>query len=143
MGNLVSRVAKLIETKMDGELIFNPKFQDRSVITKIEETQKKYHESITQFKLHEALTYVWQLFDFANGYLDEKKPWAQIDPEHLLNTLTNVADIIRSGTKLIEPFLPETAAKIYQRFGFTTNTTMLEGYTIRVIKSESLFPRLK
>lgn len=144
LGNLVSRVAKLIETRMDGELIFNPKFRDQAVAARIEETQKNCREAITQFKLHEALTHVWQLLGFANGYLDEKKPWAEDNPEHLLKTLTNTADIILNAAKLIEPFLPETAGKISASFGWDLSQGLfgLDQEKLIIKKGGGLFPRI-
>lgn len=142
LGNLISRVAKLIETKLNGELIFNPKFRDTNVTQKVNETKNKYQESIAQFKLHESLASVWELLTFANGYLDDKKPWAESNPEHLLKTLTNVIEIIFNGTKLIEPFLPETASKICQQFGFKTSDTRTDSHTMKVTEIKPLFPRI-
>lgn len=148
LGNLVSRVAKLIETKLEGELNFDNKFLDKEVNQKITTTGEAYRKSIEEFKLHEALTHIWGLFTFANAYIDENKPWADIarHPEHFLQTLTSVIAVIINGAKLLEPFLPETTEKICGTFGFKLfagDINKLGGQKFVVTKTESLFPRLK
>jgi methionyl-tRNA synthetase len=140
LGNLVSRVAKLIETKMEGELVFELKFLDKEAAEKIEEITDKWHRSITSFKLHEALASVWELLTFANQYIDEKKPWASdAAPEHILETLTTAVEIIFASTRLFEPFLPETAEKIYKTFGRTKES---KDNKFAIGKTEPLFPRI-
>ena len=103
LGNLVSRVAKLKESLADSQLPI-----DDSVQKKIEATKTSYHAAIQQFKLHEALGHLWELFTFANVYINEKKPWATGDAQAVAST----AHLIQEGAKLLEPFLPGTAEKI-------------------------------
>ncbi len=145
LGNLVSRVAKLIETKLEGELNFDNKFFDKDVAAKIKTTAGEYRRAIDEFKLHEALTHIFNLFTFANAYIDEKKPWADVaeHPEHFLETLTSLVGLIISGTKLLEPFLPETAQKIFEIFEFNPKIKELNGYKFKVNDTKPLFPRLK
>ena len=104
LGNLVSRVAKLSETLLRGS---TPQL-DSAVLEQIEKTKKEYHESIKKFKLHEALAHLWELFTFANVYINEKAPWKTGDAGAVAST----AHLIQEGAKLLEPFLPETAQKI-------------------------------
>lgn len=101
LGNLVSRVAKLSETLSSKEI-------DPAVTNQIETTTKKYHEAIKEFRLHEALGHLWELFTFANVYINEKAPWKTGDA----NAVASTAYLIQEGAKLLEPFLPETAEKI-------------------------------
>ena len=145
LGNLVSRVAKLIETKLESELNFDEKFFDKKVRQKITKTEQKYREAVENFKLHEALTHIWELFTFANAYIDEKKPWVDITdhPEHFLQTITSLVAIIINGSHWLEPFLPETAVKIFHAFGYDSKILGLNGYKFKIGKLEPLFPRLK
>ena len=140
LGNLVSRVAKLIETKLNGELIFEEKFLNKGVKAKIATVQAAYEKYIADFKLHEAIGQVWELFTYANGYIDANKPWAAADPEHLLKTLTGAVALLTAGAKLLWPFLPETAEKVLAAFGRKLET---DDYSYRVAKTKPLFPRLK
>lgn len=118
LGNLVSRVAKLIETKLEGELNFDEKFFDGEVKQKITEAEQKYRKAVEEFKLHEALAHIWELFTFANIYIDEKKPWVDVaeHPEHFLQTITSLVAIIANAAHWLEPFLPETAYRILAIF---------------------------
>jgi len=148
LGNLISRVAKLIETKLEGELNFEGRFVDKEGY-KIEETVadsiKNYRKNIEAFRLHEAIGGVWALLTFANGYIDDKKPWAEVsdDPDHFVKTITSLVYIIINAGWLIEPFMPETADNIFKAFGFDKKIKSLAGYKFTVAKIEPLFPRLK
>jgi len=145
LGNLISRVAKLIETKLDGELIFEKKFLDEDsykVEQTIGEVRESYKRHIESFKLHETLADIWALLGFANTYIDFKKPWAETAGENILKTLTSLVAVIIDSARLLEPFLPETAEKIFKTFGYDGKSA-LEGYKFTVIKTEPLFPRLK
>lgn len=149
LGNLVSRVAKLIENRLEGELNFDEKFFDKEVARRITETEEKRRKAIEEFKLHEALMHIWELFTFANSYIDENKPWVDVadHPEHFLKTITSLVAIIMNGSRWLEPFLPETATKIYAAFGNTnlvsSQDTGLVGQKFVITKAEPLFPRLK
>lgn len=102
LGNLVSRVAKLSETLKSSDPI------DPNIIEQLTKTQSAYHEAIKAFKLHEALGHLWELFTFANVYINERAPWKTGDASAVAST----AHLIHQGAKLLEPFLPETARKI-------------------------------
>lgn len=145
LGNLVSRVAKLIETKLESELNFEARFLDREAEKQIEETRTAYERAINEFKLHEALAKLWELFNFANAFIDEKKPWADVGehPEHFLETITTIIAVIINTAQLLEPFMPETADKVFGTFSFDKKTRELNGYKFTVTKAEPLFPRLK
>jgi len=103
LGNLVSRVTKLKEKLADSQLPI-----DDGVLKKIEATKTKYHEAVMTFKLHEALGHLWELFTFANVYINDKAPWKNDDPQAVIS----IAHLIQESAKLLEPFLPETAEKI-------------------------------
>lgn len=102
LGNLVSRVAKLSE-KFGGTSEIDPVVTDRLALV-----TEQYHLSVKEFKLHEALARLWELFAFANAYIDEKKPWATGDSL----AVASIQRLISNSAPLLEPFLPETAQKI-------------------------------
>ncbi|MEK7154446.1 MAG: methionine--tRNA ligase [Patescibacteria group bacterium] len=143
LGNLVSRVAKLIETRLEGELVFEEKFLDDEIKRRVSEAGENCEKAITEFKLHESLAKIWELFAFSNAYIDNNKPWADVagHPEHFLKTMTSLVYLITNAVKMVEPFLPETAERIFKTFGYDGKTEELEGYKFVVAKVESLFPR--
>ncbi len=142
LGNLVSRVAKLIETKLNGELIYREKFLDKEVEVKVEQARLAVAAAINEFKLHEALAKIWELLTFANVHIDEHKPWASEDPDRLLKTLTGALAIIIHSASLLQPFLPETSEKIYKTFEANPEVKDWEGFHFRVSDTKPLFPRV-
>ncbi len=152
LGNLVSRTAKLIETKLEGGIIFDDKFFDSAVRDQIHTTRYALQLHINEFKLHEALADVWQLLAFANGYIDEHKPWAEAHgdvsagalakEDHLLTTLTSTTALIITAAQLLEPFMPETSAKILEVFGANRTTQLTNGLKLSITSATPLFPRI-
>ena len=143
LGNLVSRTAKLIETRMNGELNFEEKFIDQEAHKKVEETKEAYKKALENFKLHEALGAVWELLSYTNSFIDTHKPWAtDEDSEDLMLTLTTVLGIILNATWLLKPFMPETAAKIFEAFGADDKYETWIGRKFVVRKIGPLFPRI-
>lgn len=140
LGNLVSRVAKLIETKFEGVLNREEKYLDSAVIAKIEATKLKVDQSINDFRLHEALSEIFTLFSFANEYINDRAPWAQSDPAHINETMINLAEVLIQGNQLLWPFLPETAEKIASVLGQDGVSNNWNKITVADIKP--LFPRI-
>lgn len=144
LGNLVQRVATLIETKMDGELIFKEELIEKGSVSKIESLKQEYNKNIDNFKLHEALGNIWEIVAYANAYIDDKKPWALKDkPEEFLRVMTNLVLMITSIGWNLYPFMPETSDKIFEILGIERRTDVpLNNYRLRIKKSGGLFPRL-
>ena len=144
LGNLVSRTAKLIETRLNGKLNFDNNFVDIDVKEKIKGTWALYQETINEFRLHETLAEIWMLLGFANSYIDLHKPWSEEEnAQDLITTMTSILDIILNAAWMIKPFMPETADKIFLTFDAKQDTKQWNGYKFTVSKIESLFPRLK
>ena len=145
LGNLVQRVATLIESNLDSELIFKEELIDKEVSDKIKDSSESYKKHIVQFKLHEALGNVWDIVNYANAYIDEKKPWKlKENPEEFLKVMTNLVLMITSVGWNIYPFMPETSDKIFEIFGLDKRMdTPLNNSHLRIKKSGGLFPRLQ
>ena len=141
LGNLVQRVATLIESNMDGELIFKKELLEQSVESRVDELMKKWKMGINTFALHEALSSIWELIGFGNKYIDDKKPWAAIkhDEAEFLMIMTNLVYILHTIAWSLQPFMPETSKKIFETLG---GEEASENYKFIVKKGEGLFPRL-
>ncbi|OGN03582.1 MAG: methionine--tRNA ligase [Candidatus Yanofskybacteria bacterium RIFCSPHIGHO2_01_FULL_42_12] len=138
LGNLVSRVATLIENNMDGELIYDSaKRKAQSV--KLE----GYEKAIEEFRLHDALGEIWKTVADANKYVDERKPWleAKESPERFLETIIVLVSAIHDVAWLLQPFLPETSEKIFNIFDAPQSETIPEGHSFHVKKGKALFPK--
>ena len=146
LGNLVQRILTLIDTKMDGELIYKGELINKGVRNQIDEKFKVYKTNIENFSLHEALTNVWELISFADKYMDDRKPWAAIkhDEAEFLTIMTNLIYILHTIAWSLQPFMPETSKKISEIFGDDLlNKEIPENYKFIVKKGEGLFPRLQ
>ncbi len=117
IGNLVARVLTMAEEKIKNQKGTSSSqarskikitTQNSKIKEKIAETQKKYKNSLDNFKFNEALKSIWDLISFCDKYIEQEKPWKTKDVKvinNLLLILDNIAD-------LLLPFLPETSAKI-------------------------------
>lgn len=142
LGNLVQRVATLIETGLDGELIY----KKENLLSGVPEFSKdELGKHIDLFKLHEALGYIWKCIGDANVLVNDRKPWKEVkeNPEEFLKTMTTLVKMIHEISWMLLPFIPETADKVFESFGSDKNYNISENYKFIVKKGEGLFPRLK
>lgn len=144
LGNLVQRVVTLIESGLDGELIYNSSIIEKDLINSVKKVQQKYEQSVNNFKLHDALSSLWDLIGVANVYINDKKPWALVrdNPEEFLKVITNSTFILCRIWGFLKPFLPDTADRIRKTFGADEIISRIDGYKFLVKKGEPLFPRI-
>ncbi|MEX0668455.1 MAG: methionine--tRNA ligase [Candidatus Saccharimonadales bacterium] len=109
LGNLVSRVAAMI-SKYQGGLI--------GLGADPAHDTKAYHEAIAEFRFDKALEEISIFTKDLNLYIEEEKPWqvAKEDPQHLQEILSYLATNLVGLAELLEPFIPDTAAKIKDAF---------------------------
>ncbi|MBI3983712.1 methionine--tRNA ligase [Candidatus Microgenomates bacterium] len=110
LGNLVQRTAKMVKQYQQGVV---------GTLGQGAHDVAAYHEAVAKLELDKALAEVWSMVHGLNQYVDEEKPWLlakQNDDEHLGEVLDYLVGNILQVGKLLEPFLPETAAKIAQTF---------------------------
>lgn len=106
LGNAVQRTASMIKQYLQG------------VITEIpaaEHDIAQYEEALDACRFDRALDEVWEQVRGLNQYIDQEKPWViakDKDPAHLREVLAYQASSLLSIAHLLEPFMPETAAKI-------------------------------
>jgi methionyl-tRNA synthetase len=110
LGNAVSRTAAMI-TKYQQGLIGD--------IPGSEHDMGPYEDALENCRFDKALDEVWEQVKGLNQYIDEQKPWeiaATKDEEHLREVLSYMCGSLLEIASLLEPFMPETAAKIASVF---------------------------
>lgn len=125
LGNAVQRTAAMIVKYQDGKIGDLPESGHDIA---------QYEEALALCKFDRALDEIWEQVRGLNQYIDEEKPWAiakEGDAEHLREVLAYQASSLLGIARLLEPFLPETAAKIQAVF---------ESGTIKPTKG-TLFPK--
>jgi len=128
LGNFASRVSTLAE---DAGELKNSEVSGE-ITSEIEIARKNIEEAVSQFKLHEAVSTVWGLIHFGDGYIDEKKPWESKD----LGVIFNLVVLLDNIASLVSPITPEAAEKI------TNSIEWKSKDSLKVKKVEALFPRL-
>jgi methionyl-tRNA synthetase len=110
LGNAVNRIAAMIKNYQN------------SVIGEVPPPRHdtaQYFEALEACRFDRALDEVWELIRGLNQYIDEEKPWEIAkngDKDYLRELLAGLAsDLLQIGN-LLEPFMPETAAKIKYTF---------------------------
>ncbi|MFA6074832.1 MAG: methionine--tRNA ligase [Negativicutes bacterium] len=157
LGNLLHRSLNMIEKFNAG--VIAPRGEiaeiDESLRALTENTVANYFDSMDKMDINEALKSVWALIGRANKYIDETGPWALAKREEgrarLDTVLYNLAEVLRIVAVLIQPFMPQTAPKIWQQLGVTGDVANLENAKIwdgvpagtRISTAEALFPRIE
>ncbi len=125
LGNAVQRTSAMIQKYQNGIIGEIPPGEHDTV---------PYWSAIEQCRFDRALDEVWEQVRGLNQYVDEEKPWLLAknkDDEHLREVLAYQASCLLEIADLLEPFMPETAAKIKYVF---------KDGVIRPLKG-TLFPR--
>ena len=125
LGNAVQRTAAMVMKYQQGLI---------GDIPPAEHDNAEVLEDIQACKFDRALDRVWGQVRGLNQYIDETKPWeiAKVDDkDHLREVLAYQASCLLEIADLLEPFLPDTAAKIRDVF---------ETGVIKPTK-ETLFPK--
>lgn len=115
LGNAVSRTAAMIVKYQEGLI---------GDIPSAEHDIAQFRESMAAFRFDRALDEIWEQVKGLNQYVDETKPWEiaknkdknEEDAEHLREVLAYMAGCLLEIAELLEPFMPDTAAKIESVF---------------------------
>ena len=107
LGNLVQRLSAMILRYQDGII---------GDMQQSEHDEGLYHEAVQNFKFDQAIEIGWNLISGVNQYLEETKPW-EISKEvnskdHLQQVLASAVNSLLQAVRLLEPALPDTAAKV-------------------------------
>jgi methionyl-tRNA synthetase len=130
LGNLVNRTLAMSNKYFLGEIKDNEFDEevDKELISLALDTVKIVDEKMNALHTSEALNSIISLARRCNKYIDETMPWALAKDEEksgrLGTVLYNLLETIRFIAVLIQPFMPETAEKIFKQLN--TNATSLE-----------------
>ncbi len=110
LGNAVSRLAAMI-TRYQNGLIGD--------IPDPEHDIGLYQQAIEECRFDRALEEVWEQVKGLNQYIEETRPWQLAkskDADHLREVLANAVASLLEIAALLQPFMPDTAAKIQDVF---------------------------
>ncbi len=119
LGNLLNRTLGMSHKYFDG-IVPNPRSLeeiDNSLIKCVNKTQTLINSKMNEYKVSDAINLVFDIFSKINKYIDDTMPWSlakdDINRDRLATVIYNLLESIRVGAVLLQPFLPETADKIF------------------------------
>ena len=118
-GNLVHRTIAMTNKYFDGQLDKNfvEEELDKEFKQTILDTVKTVEDKMDGLRVGDSIEAIMELFRRCNKYIDETAPWTLAKDEankaRLNTVLYNLLEGIRFGAVLMEPFMPETSAKVF------------------------------
>lgn len=108
LGNLISRTAK-----MANGLTF-----EKGALLSLKDIKEgvEFEKALNEFRLNEAIALLWTRIRNLDKYINENEPWKITDQSKLQETLSPVVMNLREIAYLLQPFMPETAAKMQEQF---------------------------
>jgi methionyl-tRNA synthetase len=151
LGNLCQRVLSMIGRNCDAA---TPEpgpssAEDKALLGQAAGLLDTVRKLLDRQQFHVALTTIWEVVGEANRYVDAQAPWAlrKSDPPRMATVLYVLAETIRQIGILVQPFMPEAAARILDQLavpgdarGFTDLPTRLAPGTT-LPKPKPVFPR--
>ena len=123
LGNLVNRTISM-SNKYFGGVVSNGEVVepvDRELRETAVAAAQKASDKMDELRVADAITEIFNLFKRCNKYIDETMPWALAKDKskkgRLATVLYNLVEAISIGACLLEPFMPETSAKILSQLG--------------------------
>lgn len=123
LGNLVNRTISMTNKYFGGAVTDKGAAEEVDLDLKAvaEATPKAVEAKMEELRVADAITEIFNLFKRCNKYIDETMPWALAKDEgkkdRLETVLYNLLESIKAGAVLLEPFMPETSAKILSQLG--------------------------
>ncbi|MDD6811219.1 MAG: methionine--tRNA ligase [Lachnospiraceae bacterium] len=123
LGNLVNRTISM-SNKYFGGIVENKRVGvtdgeedvDADLWKVLTDTYTRVSSKMDDLRVADAITEIFVLFKRCNKYIDETMPWAlakdETKQDRLATVLYNLLNGILVGASLLEPYMPETAAKI-------------------------------
>ena len=119
LGNLVNRTISM-SNKYFGGVVADKGVVDEAIDADLKEVITSAHAKVEakmdNLRVADALTEIFSIFKRCNKYIDETEPWVlakdEAKADRLSTVLYNLVEGIMIGASLLEPFMPETAAKI-------------------------------
>jgi len=155
LGNLVSRVAAMVERYQKGEVapVDGGTDQPQEVAR---QAVADYRTAMNQYALHDAAAAIYRIVDQTNEYIAGTEPWAlardAANRTRLNEVLYNAAEAVRIVGVLLLPIMPRAAAEILRRMGewrpageltLNNGATWTTSRPRRIVKDDALWPRLE
>ena len=159
LGNLLHRTISMVKKYQGGQVMASEGRSeiDESLINDAMAAVKAFDEGMSTMEISIAIKQVWSFISRANKYIDETGPWAlakdEAKKQELANVMYNLVESLRIISGLIFPFMPVTAAKVWQQLNMAGTIEELRLDDISVWgktpaglmlgEAQQLFPRIE
>jgi methionyl-tRNA synthetase len=154
-GNLVSRTVAMADKYFGGKLPDQREAAplDDELISLTSGLSAKVDTLVDVPQLSLALAEIFKVISRANKYVDETEPWKlakdSANNPRLASVLYNLLESLRITTSLLQPFIPNSAAKAAEQIGARGDCLSYENagvwgvlpVQVAVKKGEIIFPR--
>jgi methionyl-tRNA synthetase len=121
LGNLAQRSLTLIARNCAGALPGrgDATEQDAALDAAAGALPALLRERLDRQAFHEGLEEVWKVIRAANAYIDHQAPWAlrKTDLARMGTVLRVLADALRTIATVLQPFMPESMARMLDQLG--------------------------
>jgi methionyl-tRNA synthetase len=121
LGNLAQRSLSMIAKNCGGVVPAPGPFTeaDATILAAADACLARVEQAIDAFAIHRALEVLWAVIADANRYFAGEQPWAhkKTDPERMGTILYVTAEVLRQVGILVQPIMPESAAKLLDQLG--------------------------
>ena len=121
LGNLVNRTIAMQKKYFNGQIL-PPTAKteaDEELIALALAAPKLVDERMRELRVADAMDAIWTLLRRSNKYIDETEPWLlakdEAKKERLATVMYHLLEAIRFSAVLLQPFLPETAERIFKQ----------------------------
>lgn len=153
LGNVLHRIARLINKYLEGRV--NRRIDltalENELLEFVSSKTEEYRKLMENLELREGLNAAMDIVKRLNKYVDEAAPWqaAKEDLERFETISYIVLETLRMAVILLQPVIPETAAKIFERIGLepvfryedAVSAGKVDAYLVQ--EGEPLFPRIQ
>jgi methionyl-tRNA synthetase len=121
LGNLAQRSLSMIAKNCGGAVpapgVFTP--ADETILAAADACAARVETAIEDLAIHRALEAIWSVVSEANRYFASEEPWAhkKTDPKRMETILYVTAEVLRQVGILVQPVVPESAAKLLDLLG--------------------------
>ncbi len=151
LGNLCQRVLSMVGKNCDAAVPMPGDFSeaDTALLDAAGALLEKSRTAFDGQQFHTALTSIWEVIGDANRYVDAQEPWKlrKEDPARMATVLYVLADTIRQIGILVQPFMPESGAKILDQLAVPDDARAFDALDSRLTggaalpKPKPVFPR--
>ena len=159
LGNLLHRTLNMVGKFQQGVVLAPQRRSatDESLIADGLAAVRAFEDGMGSMKISSAIKAVWAFISRANKYIDETAPWALAKDagkqQELANVMYNLVEALRIISGLIMPYMPGTAAKVWQQLNLPGTIDGLRlsdmeswGGTpagMKIGEAQQLFPRIE